>query len=130
MTSRVSWPGWRSARTSSCVTGTCLSSTPFAPGDRPRADPGRAVRRRLRVDRGGSRGPGDQACATDYLLKDRLGRLGQAVKQALVQRDLRDAERRARNELRASEERYRRLVDVLPSAVFVHDGERISFCNH
>ncbi|QEL20724.1 PAS domain S-box protein [Limnoglobus roseus] len=33
--------------------------------------------------------------ATDYLLKDRLGRLGAAVKQALLQRDLRAAERRA-----------------------------------
>lgn len=39
--------------------------------------------------------------ATDYLLKDRLGRLGQAVKQALAQRDLRVAERRARESLAA-----------------------------
>jgi signal transduction histidine kinase len=36
-----------------------------------------------------------QRGATDYLLKDRLGRLGQAVRQALAQRRLRAAEREA-----------------------------------
>lgn len=49
--------------------------------------------------------------ATDYLLKDRLGRLGQAVKQALVQRDLRAAERQA-------QERYRALADSIPQIVW------------
>ncbi|MDY3560425.1 PAS domain S-box protein [Gemmata sp. JC673] len=56
--------------------------------------------------------------AADYLLKDRLGRLGPAVKQALVQRDLRAAERRARDELRASEARYRVLADSVPQIVW------------
>jgi PAS domain S-box-containing protein len=38
--------------------------------------------------------------ATDYLLKDRLGRLGQAVKSALEQRRLRDEKRRTERDLR------------------------------
>ena len=45
--------------------------------------------------------------AADYLLKDRLGRLGPAVRQALEERSLREAERRGREALRASEEQYR-----------------------
>ncbi len=38
--------------------------------------------------------------ATDYLLKDRLGRLGQAVAQALEQRQLRDTQHKAAEALR------------------------------
>ncbi len=70
--------------------------------------------------------------ATDYLLKDRLGRLGQAVKQALVQRDLRDAERRARDEVRASEARYRALADGIPQIVWTArpDGANEYFNRH
>ncbi|QJX00504.1 PAS domain S-box protein [Frigoriglobus tundricola] len=56
--------------------------------------------------------------ATDYVLKDRLWRLGQSVDQALVQRDLRAAECRARETLRASEERYRALADSVPQIVW------------
>jgi two-component system, cell cycle sensor histidine kinase and response regulator CckA len=52
--------------------------------------------------------------AVDYLLKDRLTRLGQAVRQAQVQRRLRVAERQARDALLASEERYPTLADVVP----------------
>ena len=37
-----------------------------------------------------------QSGATDYLLKDRLGRLGAAINQALAQRQLREAAKRAR----------------------------------
>jgi PAS domain S-box-containing protein len=69
--------------------------------------------------------------ASDYLLKDRLGRLGQAVKQALVQHDLRATERRAREELRSSEEKYRALADSLPQLVWTvrPDGE-LEYLNH
>ena len=31
--------------------------------------------------------------------------------------------------LQASEQRHRRLMDVLPTAVLVHDGERVLYCN-
>ena len=43
--------------------------------------------------------------ADDYLLKDRLARLGRAVTRALEQRDLRAEKHRAEHELRQSEQR-------------------------
>ncbi|HSQ04397.1 MAG TPA: response regulator, partial [Burkholderiales bacterium] len=48
--------------------------------------------------------------ADDYLLKDRLTRLGPAVKTALQQRQLREDRKRAQQLLIESERRYRRLV--------------------
>lgn len=56
--------------------------------------------------------------ATDYLLKDRLGRLGAAVKLAIEQRNLRDAESRAHDALRQSEEQYRSLAESVPHIVW------------
>ncbi|CAB4858370.1 unannotated protein [freshwater metagenome] len=54
--------------------------------------------------------------ASDYLLKDRLARLPQALEQVLEQRRLRMAEAEARNELRiAHEETIRRLAIALDS---------------
>src|SRR5262249_21589148 len=41
--------------------------------------------------------------ATDYLLKDRLGRLGQAVTQALAQKQLRDANKRLEEQFRQAQ---------------------------
>jgi len=49
--------------------------------------------------------------AADYLLKDRLGRLGPAVTQALRAKQLRDNHRRAEAALRESEARFRRLAE-------------------
>ena len=45
--------------------------------------------------------------ADDYLLKDRMARLGPAIQQALEQAQLRRAQRRAELALQASEERLR-----------------------
>lgn len=45
--------------------------------------------------------------ADDYLLKDRLGRLGQAVTAALGRKELREAHRHAQQGLRESEELFR-----------------------
>ncbi|MGA2112536.1 MAG: PAS domain S-box protein [Anaerolineales bacterium] len=56
--------------------------------------------------------------ASDYLLKDRLTRLGQAVKQALEQKRLRIQTRRAIEALQLSEERFRRLAENAPDAIF------------
>jgi two-component system, cell cycle sensor histidine kinase and response regulator CckA len=56
--------------------------------------------------------------ATDYLLKDRLGRLGIAVSQAVEQRRLREANQEAQRALRESEEQYRVLADSIPDIVW------------
>jgi PAS domain S-box-containing protein len=49
--------------------------------------------------------------AADYVLKDRMARLGQAVARALEDRDRRAARERAERELRESEEKFRLLVE-------------------
>jgi PAS domain S-box-containing protein len=56
--------------------------------------------------------------AADYLLKDRLGRLGPAVLHAIEERRLREAKRAAQQALRASEEQYRLLADSIPHIVW------------
>ena len=48
--------------------------------------------------------------AVDYLLKDRLTRLGPAVEHALEQSKLRQERKRAEHELRESEERFRQVM--------------------
>lgn len=67
--------------------------------------------------------------AADFLLKDRLGRLGQAVSQALEQKQLRQAQRQADAALRASEAKYRALVDNVNDAIVVNVGEMRVFVN-
>ncbi len=51
--------------------------------------------------------------AADYLLKDRLARLGAAVARALMERVLRAQKTRAEIELRRSKEYYQRLVETV-----------------
>jgi signal transduction histidine kinase len=48
--------------------------------------------------------------AADYLLKDRLARLGAAVSHALMETRLRDERRQANEDLRRANERYRALA--------------------
>jgi len=62
-----------------------------------------------------------RAGAADYLLKDRLTRLGSAITRAIEDRGARFARKRAETELRASEERYRALVAHAPVAIFELD---------
>ena len=60
--------------------------------------------------------------AADYLLKDRMGRLGQAVRNALREHRLVVAGRRARDEMRRGEERLRLMVEsVQDYAIFLLD---------
>jgi PAS domain S-box-containing protein len=61
------------------------------------------------------------AGAADYLLKDRLARLGTAISRALEERAARLAKAATESELRASEERYRALVAYAPVAIFELD---------
>jgi PAS domain S-box-containing protein len=65
--------------------------------------------------------------ATDYLLKDRLARLGHAVRQALEQGRLRQERLKAEAALHASEERYRLLFENNPLAMWLYDLESLKF---
>lgn len=60
--------------------------------------------------------------ADDYLLKDRLGRLGSAIVQALEEQRLRLAAHRAEEDLRQSEFKYRCLFEHLPDAAYLCDA--------
>jgi PAS domain S-box-containing protein len=59
-----------------------------------------------------------QRGATDYVLKDRLSRLGPAVERALREAEERRQRRQAVAALRESEEKYRLLLKNIPSVVY------------
>ncbi|MCB0032599.1 MAG: response regulator, partial [Anaerolineales bacterium] len=64
--------------------------------------------------------------AADYLLKDRLSRLGEAVRQAIKQRDLRRAQREAEQNLLI----MNRAIDTSINAVVLADlSGRITYVN-
>jgi PAS domain S-box-containing protein/diguanylate cyclase (GGDEF)-like protein len=59
--------------------------------------------------------------ATDYLLKDRLARLGQAAARALAEKAVREEKRLADEALKASEQRFRALIENSPDGIAVLD---------
>ena len=61
--------------------------------------------------------------ATDYLLKDRLARLGPAVRRALDEKKLRDQTRQAEKLLRASEVRFDAFMNHSPALAFIKDEQ-------
>jgi PAS domain S-box-containing protein len=63
--------------------------------------------------------------ATDYLLKDRLSRLGQAIDRALEQKQLKDEKNSSEEALRTSEIRFRSLVQNLSDIITVHTDKSI-----
>jgi len=67
--------------------------------------------------------------AADFVLKHQLATLPPAVHRALRQAEFRLQRRRAEEALQSSEERYRRLVEISPDALFVQSEEKIVFIN-
>jgi PAS domain S-box-containing protein len=65
--------------------------------------------------------------AADYILKDRLARLPEAVQRALDEKKLRDERERAVAALRTSEEAYRLLFERNPHPMWVYDLETLRF---
>ena len=61
--------------------------------------------------------------AADYLLKDRLARLGSSITRALAEKHLRDEKRQAEDALRASQTMFQGLFDSSPDAIVVTNLE-------
>ena len=59
--------------------------------------------------------------AADYLLKDRLARLGPAVRHALEERQMRLKQQQAEEALRESAAKYRTLFEESKDAIFITD---------
>jgi len=64
-----------------------------------------------------------RAGAADYVLKDRMARLGPAVRRARDQRKLRKKRRQAETKLKESEELYRQLFEAESDAIFLFEQE-------
>jgi two-component system, cell cycle sensor histidine kinase and response regulator CckA len=67
--------------------------------------------------------------ANDYLLKDRLTRLGPAIDRVLKEAAHKRKRAQAEQALRESEERYRRLVESCPDAMFIASEGKVVFAN-
>lgn len=59
--------------------------------------------------------------ASDYLLKDRMARLGIAVTHAIEEKRLRDEKRQTEASLVISEEKFRTLFDNASDGIIIHD---------
>lgn len=67
--------------------------------------------------------------ATDYLLKDRLGRLGTAVQNALMQAQLREEKKIAEQARSSAESMFRKLVDNSLVGVQILQDGKYAFAN-
>jgi two-component sensor histidine kinase/PAS domain-containing protein len=69
--------------------------------------------------------------ATDYLLKDRLMRLGPAVRRALAEKQVRDDKHRAERALHASDTRFYSFMNNNPALAFIKDPDgRVLYINN
>ncbi len=67
--------------------------------------------------------------ASDFVLKDKLVRLPLAVRRALQGKAIKEQRNCALNELAASEEKFRSLIETSPDAIFVVSQDKLVFCN-
>jgi PAS domain S-box-containing protein len=67
--------------------------------------------------------------ATDYVLKQRIVRLVPAVRRALQEARVQSQRKRAEQDLRESEGRYRALLEQAPDAVVVFQNWRLVYVN-
>jgi two-component system, cell cycle sensor histidine kinase and response regulator CckA len=68
--------------------------------------------------------------ADDFLLKDKLARLGPAIERARRERTLRAAQQAAEQALRESEERYRRIIETTNEGVWLlNEAGKTTFVN-
>jgi PAS domain S-box-containing protein len=67
--------------------------------------------------------------AADYVLKDRMKRLGQATIRALEEKRLRDEKRQAEETLRESEDKYRSLVERAKDGIVIIQDGVVKFAN-
>ena len=66
---------------------------------------------------------------SDYVLKDRLGRLPIAISRALEEKLVSDERRRAESQLRESEAKFRTLAETIASAIFILQGTQCLYAN-
>jgi PAS domain S-box-containing protein len=62
-----------------------------------------------------------RAGVSDYLLKDRLARLGQAVQHALEEKRIRDEHKQIETRLIFQEQQYRLLFEINPNPMWIFD---------
>ncbi len=67
--------------------------------------------------------------ATDYLLKDRIVRLGSAVERALTEKKSRAARKQVEAALLEREEQYRKVVESSPDGIFILQQNRFVLLN-
>jgi PAS domain S-box-containing protein len=67
--------------------------------------------------------------ADDYILKEKLSRLGEAIKSALIKKQVIRQKEIAETMLLESEERYKTLVNHSPDGIIVHSDGKILFAN-
>jgi PAS domain S-box-containing protein len=70
-----------------------------------------------------------KAGADDYIIKENLSRLGEAIKSALKKKEAARQKEIVEKMLKENEEKYRLMVDLSPDAILIHSGERILFAN-